>query len=133
MADRILVHVIYDGQCVFCVWALRIARALDVRGVLRFHDGTDRAALEAQFPMLCGADLDAAMYVVADGDRDYRGFFAFRRMAWCSPLTWPLLGLFYCPGAGLLGPRIYDWVARNRSNLGCRSPVCSLLPPSRPD
>jgi predicted DCC family thiol-disulfide oxidoreductase YuxK len=128
-----VIHVIYDGQCGFCVRALRIARALDVRGVLRFQDASDRAAVEAKFPMLRGADLDAAMYVVDADGRAHRGFFAFRRMAWCSPLTWPLLVFFYCPGASFLGPRVYGWVARNRANLGCRSSVCPLPPPSRTD
>ena len=35
------------------------------------------------------------MYAVtAEGAID-RGFFAFRRMMWLSPLTWPLVPLFY--------------------------------------
>jgi predicted DCC family thiol-disulfide oxidoreductase YuxK len=128
-----LIDIVYDGQCAFCVRALRIARALDVRGVCRFHDATDRTAVEELFPALRGADLDAAMYAVADGGRTYRGFFAFRRLVWCSPLMWPLLLLFYFPGANSVGPRLYGWVARNRSNFGCRSPVCPVPPPSGAD
>jgi predicted DCC family thiol-disulfide oxidoreductase YuxK len=132
MSDRLLIHIIYDGQCAFCVRALRLARAVDVRRVLRFHDATDRTAIEARFPVLRGADLDAAMYAVADGGKAYRGFFAFRRLVWCSPLTWPLLLLFYFPGASAVGPPLYAWVARNRANLGCGSPLCPLPPPSGP-
>jgi predicted DCC family thiol-disulfide oxidoreductase YuxK len=133
MADRKSIHIVYDGQCAFCVRALRIARALDVRRVLRLYDATDRAAVVDRFPELRGADLDTAMYAVADGGRPYRGFFAFRRLAWCSPLMWPLLLLLYFPGATSIGPRIYGWVARNRANLGCGSPLCPLPPASGPD
>jgi predicted DCC family thiol-disulfide oxidoreductase YuxK len=133
MRDRELIHIIYDGQCGFCVRSLKVARTSDVRGVFRFHDATDRARVEEQFPALQGVDLDSAMYVVADGGRTYRGFFAFRRLVWCSPFMWPLLLLFYFPGATLIGPRVYGWVARHRANLGCGSPLCPLPPPSGAD
>jgi predicted DCC family thiol-disulfide oxidoreductase YuxK len=106
------VHVIYDGQCDFCVRALRLARAVDVWGRLRFHDAHDRQAVERAFPALAGAIA--------------RGFFAFRRMMWLSPLTWPLVPLFYLPGSGLVGPRVYAWIARNRHRFGCRSQICAL-------
>jgi hypothetical protein len=55
-----------------------------------------------------------------------RGFFAFRRILWESPLMWPLIPLFYFPGAGIVGPRVYAWVARNRRRFGCESDVCEL-------
>ncbi len=126
MRERELVHVIYDGQCDFCVRALRVARALDVFGRLRFHDAHDRQAIATAFPVLAGADLDEAMYAVTGRGAIDRGFFAFRRMMRLSPLTWPLVPLFYLPGAGLIGPRIYAWVARNRHRFGCRSQICTL-------
>jgi len=130
MVDREPIHIIYDGQCTFCIRALRIVKALDVWRVLRFHDGRDRASVEARFPALRGADLDAAMFAIAEPGRTYRGFFAFRRVAWGSPLTWPFLPLFYFPGARWLGPVVYAWVARNRSSLGCRAPVDPAPPPA---
>lgn len=126
MRRREPVHVIYDGQCDFCVRALRLARAVDVWGRLRFHDAHDRQAVERAFPALAGADLDEAMYAVTAEGAIARGFFAFRRMMWLSPLTWPLLPLFYLPGSGLVGPRIYAWIARNRHRFGCRSQICAL-------
>ncbi|HSB71890.1 MAG TPA: DUF393 domain-containing protein [Candidatus Methylomirabilis sp.] len=130
MADQERIHVIYDGQCAFCIRSLRVTRALDVRHALRFHDATDRVAVAARFPALRGADLDTAMYAVTEGGQAYRGFFAFRRIAWSSPLAWPLLLPLYFPGAGWLGPKVYAWVAQNRSNLGCRSRVCPVPPPA---
>jgi hypothetical protein len=60
------------------------------------------------------------MYVLDFHGSTYRGFFGFRRLMWSSPLTWLFLPLFYFPGAGRVGPRVYAWIARNRSHLHCR-------------
>lgn len=121
-----MLHVIYDGQCGFCIRSLKVCRALDVRGSLRFHDANARQQMIAAFPELAGADVENAMFVVAPDRTVTRGFFAFRRILWESPLMWPLIPLFYLPGASILGPRIYDWVARNRHRFGCDSEVCEM-------
>ena len=120
--------VIYDWQCGFCVRSVRFARALDVRGVLRYHDATDRADVHRRFPELAAADFDNAMFAVSPSRRAYRGFFAVRRMARAVPLMWPFLTLLYFPGSGWLGPKVYAWVARNRRRFGCESDVCALPP-----
>lgn len=113
-------HVVYDGGCRFCSAVARTLRRLDRRGVLELHDATQREAVLARLPVLRGADLDAALFVVEEGGAVFRGFFAVRRLAWSLPPAWPLLGLLYAPGAGRLGPKVYAWVARNRHCLGCR-------------
>lgn len=121
------IDVVYDGGCGFCVRALAAVRTLDSRGALLLHDARDRPAIMVRFPSLREADLDDAMFVVAN-DGIYRGFFAFRRLAWMGPLAWPFLLAFYFPGASWLGPRVYAWIAANRRRLGCRSAVCELPP-----
>jgi hypothetical protein len=90
----------------------------------RFHDATDRDAIRATF-LVANADLDDAMFAVDAGRRGPRGFFAFRRIAWESPLTWPLLAVFYLPGAGIIGPRVYAWLPAAQ-RLGCASDVCEV-------
>lgn len=126
------IHLVYDGRCGLCVRSVGIVRRLDLSGVLEFHDASNRAAILARFPSLRGADFDTAMYAVTAGHEVFAGFFAFRRIAWVSPLTWILLPLFYAPGSSRLGPRLYAWVARNRFRLGCRSRACDL-PPAAPE
>ena len=121
-----MLHVIFDGQCGFCVRSLKICRALDVRKALRFHDANARQQVYASFPELTGADFENAMFVVAPDRSVTRGFFAFRRILWVSPLMWPLIPLSYLPGAGIIGPRVYAWVARNRSRFGCESDLCEM-------
>ncbi len=121
------VNIIYDGQCGFCIRSLRIVRALDIYRSFRFHDSHQPETFH-RFPELRGANVSDAMYAVAEGEPIYEGFFSFRRLIWCSPLMWILIPVFYFPGAGILGPRVYAWVARNRSKFGCESNVCDLPP-----
>ena len=128
MPTRETIDIIYDGSCAFCVRSMRIVRALDVWRLLRFVDGTDRPQVEARYRGLRGVDLDQAMFAVTEDGGVYRGYFAFRRLLWVSPLMWPLIPLFYFPGARLVGPRLYAWIARNRRSLGCRSSACSIPP-----
>jgi predicted DCC family thiol-disulfide oxidoreductase YuxK len=123
-----MLHVIYDGQCGFCVRSLKACRALDVRGALRFHDANARQQVASSFPELAGADFENAMFAVAPDRSVTRGFFAFRRILWESPLMWLLIPLFYLPGSGVIGPRVYAWVARNRRRFGCESEVCEMPP-----
>lgn len=120
------IHVIYDGQCVFCIRSLKLFRAVDIYRVFRFHDAHDEERIAAAFPELQGADFDNAMFAVTQGRQVYRGFFAFRRMIWSSPLTWWMIPMFYFPGATILGVRLYAWVARNRLKFGCHSDACSI-------
>lgn len=126
-----MLDVIYDGQCGFCVRALTLCRALDVRGALRFHDANALRQAHSLFPELRDADFDHAMFAVSPDRGVTRGFFAFRRILWESPLMWPLLLLFYFPGAGWMGPRVYAWVAKNRHRFGCDTEACDLPPPPR--
>lgn len=118
-------NIIYDGKCGFCIRSLKVVSALDVRGVLRFHDFQQVSTFQ-EFPILLGADVEGAMYAVAEGERPQRGFFAFRHVLWTSPLMWPLILLFYFPGVSFPGTRVYSWVARNRHALGCESNLCPL-------
>ena len=114
------VAVVYDGLCLLCIRSIGVLRATDVRGRLTFHDASDRATVLGAFPALRGADLDDAMYAVDQRGHVYRGFFAFRRLAWTTPFGWLLLPVLYLPGAGRVGQRVYELIARNRTRIGCR-------------
>jgi len=131
--DRTMLDVVYDGRCGFCARSLDICTRLARRPIFRLHDANDREAIGTRFPMLATADTDAAMFVVTESGEVFRGFFAFRRMMWTSPWLFPFLPFFYAPGASLIGPRVYDWVARNRGRLGGTA-ACSLpaSPANRP-
>jgi predicted DCC family thiol-disulfide oxidoreductase YuxK len=127
------VHVIYDGQCLFCIRSLKLFRAVDFMHVLDYYDAHDESRISITFPELRDADFDNAMFVVTESRKVSRGFFAFRRMIWSSPLTWLLIPIFYFPGAGFVGTRVYAWIAKNRLKFGCRSDACTLPSLSRKD
>ena len=120
------VHIIYDGQCLFCIRSLKLFRAIDFMQVFQYHDAHDESRISKLFPELHDADFDHAMFVVTEGREVSRGFFAFRRMIWSSPLTWLLIPIFYLPGAVFVGTRVYAWIAKNRLKFGCRSDACTL-------
>src|SRR3974377_472320 len=121
MRIRETIDIIYDGSCAFCVRSMRIVRALDVWRLLRFVDGTDRPQVEARYRGLRGVDLDQAMFAVTEDGGVYGASLSFRRPLWGAPAMCPLPPLFFFPGARLVGPRLYAWIARNRRSLGCRS------------
>lgn len=114
------VTVVYDGLCLLCRRSIRVLRIVDVGRKLVYLDANDRGDVTQRYPSLVDADLDAAMYAVDDRGRSYRGFYAFRRIAWTTPVGWLLLPLLYLPGVSLVGERAYEAVARNRSRMGCR-------------
>ncbi len=74
--------------------------------------------------MVSKEQAEEAMLVVDPGKRVFPGFFAFRRIILELPVLYPLLLLFYFPGASLVGPWIYSRVAKNRHRFGCQSDVC---------
>jgi predicted DCC family thiol-disulfide oxidoreductase YuxK len=114
------VDVVYDGLCRFCIRSIGVIQRLDVLRRTSLHDANDREAVASALPALADADLEDAMYAVDARGRRYRGFYAFRRLTWALPPAWWLIPLLYFPGVSFLGERLYGYIARNRSRLGCR-------------
>ena len=108
----------YDGQCGFCKNSLKYVRRADRAARIEFIDSHERERISREFPELAEADFDRAMFVITPARRVFRGFFAFRRLLWILPTYWILIPLSYLPGAGLIGSRVYAWVAENRGRLG---------------
>lgn len=110
--------VIYDGGCGFCRRVIRLLKRFDRDGLLTLHDLNDPALLQA-FPSLPKGQLDLEMAVVDQNGEIRWGFFAVRQILQRLPPLWPLLALFYFPGASIVGPRLYAFVARHRKHLAC--------------
>jgi predicted DCC family thiol-disulfide oxidoreductase YuxK len=127
-----VLDIIYDAQCGFCARSLALCRRLAHRPVFRFHDANDHESVNARFPAIAGSDTADAMFAITERGEVFRGFFAFRRMMWTSPWLYPLLPLFYVPGASHMGPRLYAWVARHRRSFGCAATCALPEQPRRP-
>ncbi len=92
------VNVLYDGNCGFCQQSVRQLQVMDLLGRLN-----------------CQPSLEAMKEVkLVVGDKIYGGFFAFRRLTLMLPMLYPLAIVFYLPGMGLLGPAVYQLIAKNR-------------------
>jgi len=108
-AQSLRARIIYDGECGFCRLSVRLLQVMDLWDKLEYlpgPKGMSEMRLELQ-----------------DG-KIYSGFFAFRYISRMLPMLYPMLPLVYFPGAGLLGPYIYRWIARNRYLFPIRH-ICS--------
>ena len=100
--------VIYDGKCGFCRASIDRLKVMDLWGHLIY---------EPSFDVLGEVKL-------ADGDKIYGGFEAFRRMCWLLPMLYPMLVFAYLPGAAVIGRRGYALIAQNRYLLHRRQ-ICA--------
>jgi len=124
--------VLYDGNCPFCQRSVAILKKFDWRRKLQFQNARLIDKLPHTDPALHAEELLAEMHLVPRSGRPvYRGFKAFRWMAWRLPLLWVTAPFLYVPGVPWLGNKVYLWVARNRFKLApCKDGVCEL--PQRP-
>jgi len=91
--------IIYDADCGFCLSSIRVIQVMDLWGKLEYVPGP-KGMNEMRLEFFSG--------------KAYGGFFAFRRLAWMLPMLYVLIPVIYFPGAGVLGPLVYRWIARNR-------------------
>jgi predicted DCC family thiol-disulfide oxidoreductase YuxK len=109
------VQVLYDGDCGLCIRTIAAINSLDWFNRLELVDASTPTT------------RPEAMYSV-DERRQYRGYFAYRRLARSVPALWPTLLLAYVPGFVQLGERVYERVAANRGRTG----ACSVEARTRP-
>jgi len=98
-ADSPRSKIIFDGKCGFCRSSISVLKVMDLWGKLEYIAGPQ--------------GLTEMVLELPDG-KTYGGFFAFRHLCWAYPMLYPLIPFVYFPGAGILGPWIYRWIARNR-------------------
>jgi len=120
--------VLYDGQCAFCNQSVRWLKRLDWFGRLEFADARHPEAIIAAGAPVEPSRLLEEMHLLTPGEgRVYRGFAAFRWIAWRLPPLWFLAPFMYVPGVPTLGQRLYLWIARNRFQLvPCHGGICTL-------
>jgi predicted DCC family thiol-disulfide oxidoreductase YuxK len=122
--------VLYDGRCPLCIKTAETLKLVDWLHALHFQNARDVATLPQREPPLEPDQLLQQMHLIApDQERVYRGFRAFRWMAWRLPVLWPLAPFLYFPGVPALGQKVYLWIARNRYRLvPCQDGVCHVPP-----
>ena len=116
--------LLYDGQCGFCVASIRRLAVLDVLGALELRDFHQVDELARLHPDLTPQQCHSRMQLIEPNGRLTDGFYAFRRMSWRVAGLRLALPFLYLPGAGWIGQRVYDAVAKRRF-LFHRGPICA--------
>jgi predicted DCC family thiol-disulfide oxidoreductase YuxK len=122
--------VLYDGECPLCQKSVAILKRLDWLGRLHYQNCRELDRLPPSPEPLDPQRMLEEMHVVTPRrDAVYRGFWAFRWMAWRLPLLVAFAPLLYVPGVPALGQWAYRWVAKNRYKLvPCHDGVCHVPP-----
>ena len=107
--------VFYDGDCSLCTSSIRKLEALDAFGRLDYFNIRDPKVFE-HHPQIAPKRALARMQLLPPGkSKPLEGFDAFRWIAGRLPALWITVPFLWIPGAGWIGRRIYDHVARTRS------------------
>src|SRR5262249_11165179 len=97
-------QILYDGACPLCRKSVALLRRLDWGKRLVYRNARAPAQIPAFDPPLRPERLLQEMHLLTpDGRKVYRGFAAFRWIAWQLPLFWLVLPLLYLPGIPQLG------------------------------
>jgi predicted DCC family thiol-disulfide oxidoreductase YuxK len=108
-------YVVYDGNCGLCRRTVATLRRLDLLGRLEYVNALDEAQLAAAgLSHLDRADLLRDMHAVAGG-QVWKGFHAYRAIAWRFPIFWPILPFLFLPPVAWAGTAIYRHTADSRT------------------
>ncbi len=119
---------VFDGHCGFCRESVRKLEVLDLYNTLEFVDFQTHPDLTALHPSLTKEKAKSRVYLIEHDGSMFGGFFAFRRLCLTMPMLYPSVFIMYFPGAGLIGPLVYKWIAEHRYllqvNKKCRENAC---------
>lgn len=117
MRQRTYHTLIYDASCPFCTaaaeWAEDHTSPYDLDTLP--CQSEERAE---EFPSIAEEDCMEAVHLVTPQGRVYRAEEVFPRLLRLTKYYWPLAYLFQIPGAGLITPHVYNFVARHRQEIG---------------
>lgn len=117
----------YDGDCGFCQRTVDVLGALDILGLIRWHN----SRTSAETRLFRGFSAERAELEVLCYRKKHwlGGYHAMRAIALRLPLLFPFALLGFLPGVPFLGVRVYRLIARNRAALSARIPNADVCPP----
>ena len=122
--------VLYDGDCSFCTFQMRVITWLDWFNIVSLLPIADPRAAEVA-PCLTRTDLHEAIHCVTPDGKVYRGARALRFIGLRMPLAFPLALVLWFPGVIYLAEIFYRWISRNRYVIsrvfGCKG-ACAIMP-----
>ncbi len=120
--------VFYDGGCGICRKTVTVLTHVDL---LRRNEMYDIANQWPTIALRFPGKLDRAacfidMHAINERDgRVFRGYDAYRQIAWTVPALWLSLLFLYLPPVSWIGWKIYRYVATHRYDAGCAIPDVS--------
>lgn len=115
--------IVYDGNCQLCRRAIATLRMFDIFEKTIYVNALEEKKLaDYGLDWLDSGALMVDMHAVI-GNRSWRGFYAYRILAYRIIFLWPIIPLLYLWPVTYLGQAIYRSVANSRT--------CSLASPSR--
>ena len=120
--------IVYDGHCGFCRESVRKLKVMDLWGTLEYVDFQSHADLSSVHPQLTKEEAATEVYLIEPDGSLYGGFFVFQRLCLTLPMMYPAALIMYFPGAGIIGPMVYRFVAAHRYlfpvNKKCQDNTC---------
>jgi len=120
--------LIYDGHCQFCVASVEKLKVMDLYATLNYSDLHKIENLPEVHPKLNKDLVMSQLQLLESNGVLFGGFFVFRRICFTMPMLYPLIPILYFPGMGILGPLVYQFIAKNRYllhfNKTCENNAC---------
>lgn len=110
--------LIFDGACAMCMRWMGRVRSWDSQGVFEYLPLQD-PSIPDRFPSLERDALEQEMHVVGPEGRIWKGAGAVERIVALLPAGRWVSWIFALPFARPIADRVYRWVAKNRSSMGC--------------
>jgi predicted DCC family thiol-disulfide oxidoreductase YuxK len=119
----------YDAGCGPCRTTATVLARLALPCSVQFTSAQELAAENGQaIPGL--AALRSEIHLITSKG-SFRGFAAYRRVAWRIPVFWPIIPLLYVPPVSWSGERLYRALSRRR-HCAVGTPVAGDAPPAVP-
>ncbi len=106
--------LLFDGRCGFCSRTVILLRSLDWLHRLTFVNFHDPEVRKKYAPSVDLKTLNEEMHVRKPNGEFRKGFYAFRVLLGELPLTWFFQPLFFLPGVGTVGEKVYQYIAAHR-------------------
>lgn len=110
--------LVYDGECQICNRFVARLRRWDTGREIEVVP-SQALGVMARFPWIPPRAFAEALQLVRDDGATWQGAAAIEELLGVLPRGRWIAWVFTIPFARVLAERVYRWVARNRSRLGC--------------